>query len=142
MSLKGVCLLENFWVGIILLLFSFAGMDRMMTGVVKPDIDRRTFVTYVLWFTLMNQTISWFLANMYYTQTPNPSYIIAGLIWITVSWTWIGGTLDFVYWLYAGRLPDWGDVLWWMPFKPKLWQWGIYAICWLIALAVAWNVLI
>jgi len=30
---------------------AFAGLDRMMTGIVKPDIERQTFLTYVVWFT-------------------------------------------------------------------------------------------
>lgn len=132
-------MLENFWVGIVLLLVSFAGLDRMMTGVVKPDIEKRTFLAYVLWFTLLNQTVAYLVTNMYWYAVAVPSYVVALGIWVTVSWTWIGGILDFVYWMMAGRIPEWEKVLWWMPFKPKLWQWGVYAICWLVGLAVFWN---
>ena len=132
----------NFWIGIIILLFGWAGIDRMMTGVVKPDIETNVFRVYVLWFTLINQAVAYLVSSTYYYTSVNPSYIVALLMWITITWTWIGGSLDFIYWMMAGRLPDFNEVLWWMPFSPKLWQWGIYALCWIVGLAVAWSVLV
>jgi hypothetical protein len=135
-------LLDYFWQGIIVLQVAFAGLDRMMTGVVKPNIERQTFLTYVLWFTLTNQAVAYLVTSTYWSATVTPNPIVAALIWITVTWTWIGGTLDFLYWMMAGRVPEWEKVLWWMPLKPKLWQWGIYTICWLITLTATWNLLI
>ncbi|HUU89231.1 MAG TPA: hypothetical protein VMX17_15965, partial [Candidatus Glassbacteria bacterium] len=51
-------MLEYFWQGIIILQIAFTGLDRMMTGIIKPDIEKQTFLTYVLWFTLANQAIA------------------------------------------------------------------------------------
>jgi len=132
-------MLEYFWHGIIVLQVAFAGLDRMMTGVVKPDIEKQTFLTYVLWFTLMNQAVAYLVTSTYWSAAAAPSYVVAALMWVTISWTWIGGTLDFLYWMMAGRVPEWKKVLWWMPLKPKLWHWAIWALGWLIGLAVAWN---
>ena len=131
----------NFFLGVFILQIAFAGLDRMMTGVVKPDIERQTFLTYVVWFTLVNQAVAYLVSSTYWYTAATPSYIVAALMWITVTWTWIGGTLDFFYWLMAGRIPEFDKVLWWMPFKPKLWQWGVYTICWLVGLATAWTIL-
>ena len=52
-------MLEHFWQGIIIIQLAFTGLDRMMTGIVKPDIEKQTFLTYVLWFTLANHAIAY-----------------------------------------------------------------------------------
>jgi hypothetical protein len=110
----------------------------MVTGILKPDIDRGTFLAYVLWFTAMNQFVAYGIAMGNWELTHNAW--LAMRMWLTVSWTWIGGSLDFIYWMIQGRIPSWNTELWWMPFKPKLWQWGIYALIWLVILGIIWNV--
>ena len=135
-------MLEYFWQGIIILQIAYAGLDRMMTGIIKPDIEKQTFRTYILWFTLANQAVAYLVTSTYWSTAANPSIAVAALIWATVTWTWIGGTLDFLYWMMAGRIPEWEKVLWWMPFTPKLWQWAIYAISWIVGLATAWNIIL
>ena len=135
-------MLEYFWQGIIILQIAYAGLDRMMTDIIKPDIEKQTFRTYILWFTLANQAVAYLVTSTYWSTAANPSIAVAALIWATVTWTWIGGTLDFLYWMMAGRIPEWEKVLWWMPFTPKLWQWAIYAISWIVGLATAWNIIL
>ena len=51
-------LLEYFWQGIIILIIAFTGLDRMMTGIIKPDIEKQAFLTYALWFILTNQAVA------------------------------------------------------------------------------------
>ena len=65
---------EYFWQGIIILQIAFTGLDRLMTGIVKPDIEKQTFLTYVLWFTLANQAVTYLVSSTYWSTAATPSY--------------------------------------------------------------------
>ena len=70
-------MLEYFWQGIIILQIAFTGLDTMMTGIVKPDIEKQTFLTYVLWFTLANQAVTYLVSSTYWSTAATPSYALA-----------------------------------------------------------------
>lgn len=123
---------------IALYLFGLTGLDRMVTSVIKPDIDRQTFLAYCLWQTLLNQTTALMSSLMYLYCTPNASLQFALLLYFTVLWCWAGGTLDFLYFMMKGQIPEWSHIWHWIPIKPKTWQFAIYACVWLIYITAAW----
>jgi len=121
---------------IILYLVALTGLDRMVTGVIKPDVKRQVFLAYVMWHTLMNQAVA-LIATL-----GAPTLTLAIAMYVTVVWCWVGGTLDFLYFMMKGEIPEWGMVWGWMPFKLRTWQFAIYALCWLVAIVCLWGYII
>lgn len=127
-----------FLFSVVLYLFALTGLDRMVTGIIKPDIDRQTFLAYVLWQTVLNQAVALMASLTYFYTATDPNLLLASVIYITVVYCWAGGGLDFLYFGMKGAIPEWSMVWHWMPFKPKTWQFAIYALAWLVGLIVAW----
>ena len=126
---------------VVLLLFAWSGLDLMITGIISPNVEAENFKAYVLWQTLLNQAVALLGALMHVHNNPSPNLSLAILMYITVVWIWIGGTLDWLYWMMRGRIKEWSSVLWLVPFKPKLWQYTIYTLIWLIGLITAWTIM-
>lgn len=131
-------LIWQFLFCVILYLFALTGVDHMITGVIKPDIDKRIFLAYGLWQTLLNQATALFAPLQYWNSNPNPSVFLAVLMYVTVVWCWVGGALDFLYFMMKGYILEPNVVWYWMPFKPKTWQFAIYSLIWLIIIVTSW----
>ena len=116
--------------------FALTGVDRVVTGVIKPDVKKEVFQAYVFWQSVMNQSLAANFALQF--GDFGASHLLQVLVYVTVSWCWFGGGLDFVYFAMRGEMPAYGKVWHWMPFNPKTWQFAIYAFCSFVALASCW----
>lgn len=117
----------------LLYLFALSGLDQQVTGVLAKGLKPKgKFHSYVLWHTMLNQSVA-FLA-----VTTEPNLTIAVLKYVTVTWCWVGGTLDFLYFMMQGEIPEPEKVWHWMPFKPRTWQFAIYALAWLTVIIASW----
>ena len=133
-----------FFFSILFLLVATTGVDRMVTGIIKPDVEWSIFLAYALWQTMLNQAIAISITIMYWIHSLKHSKYIAGLVYITTVWVWIGGALDFLYFMMAGQIPladkiwTWMPFYWWLHIDWTIVHHAVYTIAWLIALAIAW----
>lgn len=124
---------------IVLYQFALAGLDRMVTGVIDPGIHGRIFLAYCLWHTLMNQAIACMGGLL--TLTFTGDVLLSLAIYITITWCWVGGTLDFLYFMMRGEIPEWSHIWTWFPFDPKTWHVAVYAFCWLMGITIMWGLI-
>jgi len=117
---------------------SLTGVDRMVTGVIEPEIKESVFHAYALFQTWMNQAVAFMCTVIYVYSNPAADMWFALLIYWTVVYCWVGGALDAFYFMMKGEMPEWSFTWHWMPFKPKTWQYWIYAVAHLACLASAW----
>lgn len=121
----------------LLYLFALSGRDYMVTGVLAQHLppDGR-FLAYVLWTSLENQAFALLALSTEKIKSP-----IGVLKYLTITACWIGGWLDFIYFMIKGAIPEWSMIWHWMPFHPTTEAWAIYAACWLIGIVAAWGIL-
>ena len=123
---------------ILFILVATTGVDRMVTGVIKPDVERQVFLAYVLWQTILNQAVAIGLTLMYRLHNVNPLKRLTILIYSTTVWCWVGGSLDFLYFMMKGSIPPASHVWSWMPFQPTTVEFAVYAFCFLCIIVGAW----
>ena len=117
----------------LLYLFALSGLDQQVTGVLAKGLKPKgKFLSYVLWHTMMNQAVALGFA------LSEPVLLVAALKYVTIVWCWIGGSLDFLYFMMQGEIPEPEKVWHWMPFKPRTWQFAIYALAWLTVIIASW----
>jgi len=121
---------------VVIYLFGLTAVDRMVTGKLRTDIHGEEFHAYVFAHFLMNQAVA-LIATL-----GAPTLLVAVAMYITVVWCWVGGALDFLYFMMRGYIPEWRIVWTWMPFKPRTWQFAIYAFVWLLAIVCLWGYII
>lgn len=103
------------------------------------------FICYALSMTLLNQAIAVSVTIMYWIHSLARSKFKAFLIYVTTVWVWIGGALDFLFFMMKGYIPEGNQVWHWMPFYWFLKiEWttlhqAIYTIVFLVVLIIAWS---
>jgi len=126
---------QSFLLLVIVYLFALSLRDYMVTGVLAKGLEPDgRFHAYVLVTSL--EVLTW--ATYALISEPIPSFIGA-LKFVTVLACWVGGPLDWIYFIAKGEIPAWDHVWHWMPGKPKTWQWGIWTLCWLVGLGICWS---
>ena len=126
---------QSFLVLAVAYLFFLSLRDYMVTGVLAKGLppDGR-FHAYVL------MTTGEVLCFATYTliSEPIPSYI-GFLKFLTIIGCWVGGWLDFIYFVAKGAIPEWNMVWHWMPGKPTTTQWALWATGWLFTIIGLWT---
>ena len=115
------------------LLFFLTGIDHMVTGVLAIGLppDGR-FTAYALWVTGFMVFVALLGAGSAMTGR------LAILQFVSVLWCWVGGSLDFIYFMMKGEIPEWNKVWTWMPGNPTTTKWGLWALGTLVAMIIAW----
>jgi len=121
---------------IVLYFFGVSGVDRMVTGVIKPDVPTNQFRAYVIWQSIINQSVA--LGFSMVLGEMGVLWFVQVLVWVTVTFCWFGGWLDFVYFAMKGEIPNAETVWWWMPFSPSTSQFIVWSLLTLSATAIAW----
>jgi hypothetical protein len=150
MGILSIMLPQTFLGIIVFLQFSLALLDHMVTGVLAKGLppDGR-FHAYSLSMLLV---IVCFCALVVFTE-PNIQFAVLK-VW-TVLLTWVGGVLDWFYFLIDGKIPEYNFVWHWMPkiipvithgrlsFEhPTTVHWGIYTAVMWIPNIICWSVLL
>jgi len=112
------------------------GVDRMVTGTIKPDVPEAQFKAYVFWHCIMNQAVAAMSTGLCFFIGFTPFRLV--LIYATISWCWFGGGLDFVYFAMCGQMPNMEKIWHWMPFNPNTKQFAVFAATTFILLVAGW----
>ena len=122
---------------ILFLLFGFliflTGLDHMVTGVLAEGLPPDgTFQSYALWVT----GLVFFVGMAFANSAPTPRLQL--LHFVSVLWTWVGGSLDFLYFMMRGEIPAYNKVWTWIPGNPTTAKWALWAFGTLVALITVW----
>jgi hypothetical protein len=126
-----------FWL-ITIYFVSLTGVDRVVTGKINPNVKPEIFHAYVLWQSILNQSVAAMATGFSALLGFSISRLV--LIYATVSWCWFGGGLDFVYFAMGGEMPHIDKIWHWMPFNPTTKQFAMYAVSTLILLVIGWLI--